>query len=101
MYIAFDDFQRNPGSYIFAGSSSVVNEYFCSKLLILLRECLSWLLIVMIPILFAPSWLQNVMLDSMYLFYAVNLPTNFLVKFNSTKELAHLLIVFVFSACMQ
>ena len=100
MYIAFDDFQRDPGSYI-CWKLILVNEYFCSKLLILVRECLSWLLIVMIPILFAPSWLQNVMLDSMYLFYAVNLPMIFLVKFNSTKELAHLLIVFVFSACMQ
>ena len=100
MYTAFDDFQRNPGSYI-CWKLILVNEYFCYILLILLRECLSWLLIVMIPIVFAPSWLQNVMLDSMYLFYVVNLPTIFLVKFNSTKELTHLLIVFVFSACMQ
>ena len=31
----------------------------------------------------------NVILDSFYLFYAVRLPTIFLVKFNSTKELFH------------
>ena len=31
----------------------------------------------------------NVILDSLYLFYAVHLPTIFLVKFNSTKELVH------------
>ena len=94
--IAFDDFERNPESYIW-WKLILVNEHFCYKLLILHREWLSWLLIVMIPILFAPSWLQNVTLDSLCLFYVVNLPTIFLVKFNSKKELAHLLIMFLSS----
>ena len=31
----------------------------------------------------------NVILDYLYLFYAVYLRTIFLVKFNSTKELVH------------
>ena len=58
VYIAFDDLQRSPGSYI-CWKLFHVNEHFCYKLLILLRECLSWLLIVVMPILFAPSLLQT------------------------------------------
>ena len=42
----------------------------------------------------------NVILDSLYLFYAVHLLMIFIVKFNSTKELVHFCL-FVFIPCKQ
>ena len=43
----------------------------------------------------------NVILDSFYLFYAVHLPTIFLVKFNSTKELVHFANLSSFHVCSE
>ena len=91
MYIAFDDLQSNPGSYIY-WKLIFVNEHFCYKLLILLRESL--LMFVMTFNSYDTNSVcavivTNVILDSFYLFYSVHLPTIFLVKFNSTKELVH------------